>query len=150
MTRRTWREKLESQKDRKTVPIPPRMSRQWGEGTLLIPKPLDIAAAIRRIPAGRVLTMGQLRTDLARQFGATTTCPLCTGMFVRIAAEASEEAAAPGEEPKTPYWRVVRDDGGLNDKLPGGVEAQARRLRQEGHRISAASGTKPKVLLSTK
>ena len=137
---KTWKQKLEIKKDRKIVPIPEGMRKQCGgvDGTLLIPRPLDVDAAIRKIPAGRLMTMSELRANLARKFGATTTCPLCAGMFVRIAAEAAEEAAAPGEDPKTPYWRVVRDDGGLNPKLPGGGAAQARRLRREGHSISAA------------
>ena len=131
--RKTWREKLEIDKPRKIVDVPERMRRQCGEGKLLIPKPLDVDAAIRRIPEGRVMTTGDLRKELAHQFGADTTCPLCTGMFIRIAAEAAEERG----RDKTPYWRVVADDGKLNPKLPGGVESQAKALRREGHVIAA-------------
>jgi alkylated DNA nucleotide flippase Atl1 len=40
-----------------------------------------------------------------------------------------------GREDITPYWRVVRDDGSLNEKFPGGVEAQATRLKEEGYAI---------------
>ena len=40
----------------------------------------------------------------------------------------------------------MRDDGSLNDKFPGGVEAQAARLEEEGHIIQVAIGKKmPKV-----
>jgi len=38
---------------------------------------------------------------------------------------------------------VVKADGGLNEKLPGGVEAQAARLREEGHSIEPGVGKKP-------
>ena len=40
--------------------------------------------------------------------------------------------ALDGKTSIAPYWRVVKDDGSLNPKFPGGVERQARRLRAEG------------------
>jgi alkylated DNA nucleotide flippase Atl1 len=136
--RKSWREKLEISKDRKIVDVPPRMQRRCGTGKLLIPTPLDVDAQIRKIPNGRVMTTGELRAELARTYGADTTCPLCTGMFVRIVAEASEERGMN----KAPYWRVIANDGKLNPKLPGGVEAHAAALRAEGHVISAAGRMK--------
>lgn len=62
---------------------------------------------------------------------------MTTGIFVRIAAEAAEEARRAGESSITPYWRVLKEGGKLNDKLPGGAKAQAAKLRKEGHAISA-------------
>ena len=35
----------------------------------------------------------------------------------------------------TPYWRTLKSDGELNGKYPGGIAAQAKRLRAEGHRV---------------
>jgi len=47
----------------------------------------------------------------------------------------------------TPYWRVVKDDGRLNPKFAGGVEAQTARLEAEGHRITPGIGkTLPTVV----
>jgi len=43
----------------------------------------------------------------------------------------------------TPYWRVIKTDGSLNPKFPGGAKAQAAHLRAEGHKIAAAKGKKP-------
>lgn len=137
--RKSWREKLEIAKERKIVAIPARMRRRMGEGTMLVPIPLDVDAAIRRIPPGRVMTTGELRKQLAREFGADITCPLCVGMFLRIAAEAAEERG----QDKTPYWRVVADDGKLNPKFPGGANAQAAALRAEGHAIT--TGARPAI-----
>ena len=48
-----------------------------------------------------------------------------------------------GERQITPYWRVVKADGGLNEKLPGGVEAQAARLSEKGRIIKMSRGEKP-------
>ena len=69
--------------------------------------------------------------------------PLVTGIFVRIAAEAAEEDAAAGKTEITPYWRVVKEDGSLNPKFPGGVQRQQEHLREEGHRIIPGSGKRP-------
>lgn len=106
-------------------------------GNMLISSPNEIAAVVNRIPEGRVLTLSHLRNFLAARHAADYTCPVTTGIFLRILAEAVEEAG----EAETPYWRVVHDDGTLLDKLPGGPTEQARRLREEGV-VVAASGKK--------
>jgi hypothetical protein len=117
-----------------------------GRGRMLIPKPLDVDALVRKIHQGKLATEGQIRERLARDFGADLTCPLTTGIFLRIAAEAAEEDANRGGKDITPYWRVIKSDGSLNEKFPGGVEAQACRLRDEGHTVEPAPGkTKPRV-----
>ncbi len=65
------------------------------------------------------------------------------GMFLRIISEAAEEDRQKGAKRITPYWRVVKDDGSLNPKLAGGVEAQAARLQEEGHTILPGKGNRP-------
>lgn len=105
-------------------------------GDMLIASPLEIATAVESVPEGHVLTLDQLRAHLARKFHADYTCPLTTGIFLRIAAEASEEEGPSGRN--TPYWRVVRANGRMIDRLPGGESAQARRLAREGVRCEAS------------
>jgi hypothetical protein len=131
------REKLERQGLPKVVDDP------RGRGRMLIPKPLDVDALVREIQKGKLATVDQIRQRLARDFQADLTCPLTTGIFLRIAAEAAEEDLSRGERDITPYWRVIKSDGSLNEKLPGGVEAQANRLRQEGHSIEPGKGKRP-------
>ena len=58
-------------------------------------------------------------------------------------AEAAEEDRGAGKKQVTPYWRVVRDDGGMNEKFPGGPTAQAARLKAEGHVLEPPRGKKP-------
>ena len=135
--RKTWREKLEAKQERKVVDNP------RGGGTLLIPRPLDVDALVRTVEKGKLVTVDQIRRGLAREYGGDNTCPLCTGIFLRIAAEAAEEELANGVTEITPYWRVVKAGGGLNDKFPGGVDAQANHLREEGHTIEPGKGKKP-------
>jgi hypothetical protein len=98
---------------------------------------------VRTVPTQKLITVGQIRRRLAESLDAESTCPLTTGIFLRIISEAAEEDRQTGKDPVTPYWRVVKDDGGLNPKFPGGVEAHARRLQAEGHEIVAGQGKKP-------
>ena len=101
-------------------------------GRMLVSSPLELDAVIRRIPEGRVLTLGELRSNLARTHGADYTCPRTTNSFLLVVAEASLEERSSGLRYTAPYWRVVHDDGTMIDELPGGIEEQVRRLAAEG------------------
>jgi len=125
-SRTSWQAKLDKVQEPKVVDGSPRFP-----GTMLIPTPRQIEALIREIPIGAVSTPKLMRAELAKRFGADTTCPLCTGIFIRISAEAAEEQRQQGAEQITPYWRVVDQKGRHNPKLPGGVEGQDRLLADE-------------------
>jgi hypothetical protein len=142
-TRKSWREKMANPNLPKVVTIPVKMQKRFGSGTMLVPSPRDIEAFIRKVRQGSIVTVSQIREFLAGKYSADVTCPLTTGIFVRIAAEAAEEDARNGRAKITPYWRIVKDDGSLNPKFPGGVRRQAERLRDEGHRILPGAGKRP-------
>ncbi len=127
----------------KLVKIPLAMQKRFGRGFMLVPSPREVDALIRTVPSGGLTTTTEIRSKLAAEHSADTTCPLTTGIFVRIAAEAAEEDAREGRRPVTPYWRVVKDDGSLNPKFPGGFESQAAKLCEEGHRILPGRGNRP-------
>jgi hypothetical protein len=143
-SRTRWREKLEKPQEAKIVKIPPKMSR-FGKGTMLIPTPNLVDILIRKVPKGKLVTVGELRRKLAADFGTDVTCPLTTGIFLRIAAEAAEEDRANGRARVTPFWRVVKDDGSLNPKFPGGVANQSRYLRAEGFALGSSGKKPPRV-----
>lgn len=145
---KTWRSKLKEPHPShgEIVEIPERLRRRLGEGTVLIPRPADVDARVRKTPKGKVLTVSKLRAQLATDAGADHACPLTTGIFLKIVAEASEEARREGKVRITPYWRVVRDDGSLMQQFPGGVRAQAKKLREEGVAVAASGRSrKPRV-----
>ncbi|MBI1789852.1 MAG: MGMT family protein [Acidobacteria bacterium] len=142
-TRKSWRQKMNNPNLPKLVAVPPKMQRRFGGGVMLVPSPREVDALIRTVRKRSVITVSQIRQTLARKYAADVTCPLVTGIFVRIAAEAAEEDASAGKTRITPYWRVLKDDGSLNPKFPGGVERQEQRLRDEGQRIVPGSGKKP-------
>jgi alkylated DNA nucleotide flippase Atl1 len=100
-------------------------------GRMLISSPLELASVIERIPKGRVLRQADLRASVAKSHRADYACPVTTGLFVRILADATEEERGHGGT-IMPYWRVVGDDGDLNELFPGGSSSQAKRLEKEG------------------
>jgi hypothetical protein len=142
-SRRSWREKMDNPNLPKVVDIPPNWQKWSGPGSMLIPSPRQVEALMRAVPKGRLITVAGIRAILAAEHMAGIACPLTTGIFVRIAAEAAEEDARAGKTRITPYWRVVKDDGSLNPKFPGGASRQAERLRAEGHRIMPGKGKRP-------
>ena len=77
----------------------------------------------------------EIRAALAKKHGATICCPITTGIFAWIAANAAEEQKQKGEKNITPHWRTLRTGGVINEKYPGGVEHQKLLLEKEGHRV---------------
>ena len=51
------------------------------------------------------MTINEIREILAKRHHATIACPMATGMFVWIVANAAHEAGAQGKKRITPYWR---------------------------------------------
>jgi len=111
------------------------MSKRWGTGTVVIPAPMEVDELMSKVPKGKVTTINQIREKLAKKHGATIGCPITTGIFAWITAHAAEEARAEGKKNITPYWRTLKSGGELNEKYPGGVKAQEKLLKKEGHKI---------------
>jgi hypothetical protein len=136
--RKSWHEKLMNSKGLpKVEPITEKMSGRWGQGTVLIPAPLEVDAVMRKVPRCKLITINEIRAALAKKHGAAIGCPITTGIFAWIAAHAAEEEAAAGAKRTTPYWRTLKTGGELNPKYPGGVAALKKRLKAEGHRVVA-------------
>lgn len=86
---------------------------------------------MKKIPYGKLTTVGRIREYFARQSGADFTEPITAGIFVSIAAWASEQRS----ENITPYWRTLKANGELNPKYLGGILAQKEKLEAEGHTV---------------
>lgn len=144
--RTPWHTKFERPAEPRIVELSGKAANKWGCGKMLIATPRLVDGEMRKIERGKLATITQIRERLAKDFKVASTCQLTTGIFIRIAAEAAEEDRSGGKEDVTPYWRVIREDGSLIGKFPGGVEAQAERLREEGHTIEPGKGKKlPRV-----
>ena len=110
---------------------------KYGGNRMYFAPPIDYDHAMRRVPFGRVTTVGAIREYFAQQNGADFTEPITAGVFVSIAAWASAQRGAD----ETPYWRTLKAGGELNEKYPGGIQAQREKLAAEGHEIVAHGRT---------
>ena len=132
---KTWREKFNVDRRPELVDSP--------RGRMLIATPPVVDAVVRRIGEGKLVTVKQIQEYLAEEYDADLTCPLTTGIFLRIVSEVAEDDLSEGKEEVTPYWRVLKANGTLNPKYPGGTDSQKVRLEQEGHIIESGKGNQP-------
>ncbi|MDT4967750.1 MAG: hypothetical protein QOJ64_2487 [Acidobacteriota bacterium] len=141
MTSRTiksWTDKLNDSKDLpKIITLTGKPKEKWGAGTMVIPSPLEVDQMMKKVRKGQLATTNDIRTALAAKHGATMCCPLTTGIFAWIAANAAEEQRSQGKKSVTPYWRTLKAGGLLNEKYPGGIENQKRLLEAERHQVVA-------------
>lgn len=109
----------------------PKSIEKYGGNKMYFAPPIDYDKIMKQIPHGKVITVGKIREYFAKLNGADFTEPITAGIFVSIAAWASNQRS----EDETPYWRTLKANGELNAKYPGGVEAQKEKLEAEGHII---------------
>ena len=84
---------------------------------MLISSPRSISKYIKTIPYGKEKTIKLMRRELAKFSNADNTCPLTTGIFLRIAIEASLETQNL-DKPDLPFWRVINERSPITKKLP--------------------------------
>ena len=71
-TTTTWQEKLHRKYGLPCVePMPPKMVRLFGAGTICVPAPLEVDEIMRSVPSGRLMTVNQIRRMVAKRHGAT-------------------------------------------------------------------------------
>ncbi|MDO8685988.1 MAG: MGMT family protein [Clostridiales bacterium] len=140
--KKSWNDKLHnSQGLPKIETIKSKMSKKWGIGTCVIPTPLDVDNLMKKPGAGELITINQIRSALAMKYDTSIACPLTTGIFAWVAANAADELARAGGQGQgqgqgqtiTPYWRTLKTGGELNKKYPGGIENHKALLELEGH-----------------
>ncbi len=134
--KKSWKEKLNDRKNLpKVVKIEGKMSKRWGTGTCAIPAPIEVDEIMKKVHKGKLITINEIRAIIAKKHQATIGCPITTGIFAWISANAAEEMKIQGRKNITPYWRTLRLGGQLNEKYPGGIKNQKELLEQEGHKV---------------
>ena len=130
--KKSWKEKLDSGGEARVGTMTRAISGVPAGGLMLIPTPLQVDGYIRTIPKGVSKTSKEMGDDLAKQAGADISCPLCIGIFTRIAAEAAHEELVDGKsaDDVTPFWRIIPPKAKVRPKLTFG-EAIVDQLRKE-------------------
>jgi hypothetical protein len=120
----TWTQKLQQSKPA-AIKVLDKAFADMPEGSrMMIASPEIIDRYVRNLSPGQCITPKQLRADLADGNKAEHTCPVTTGIFLRVVAEAAWEQHLSGvpEKAITPFWRVIDPDSPLAGKLACGRE----------------------------
>jgi hypothetical protein len=114
---------------------------------VVIVNPSEIIPLMAAVPQCRLTTVIEICKHVAIQHGVKGCCSLVTGIYTMTIANAVEECRANGthlELLKIPWWRTLKSEGYLNEKFPGGQEAQKSHLEAEGFQV-IARGSKYQV-----
>lgn len=111
-----------------------RMGAEEGDELVLV-NPSEVIEIMRKVPKGKLITILEICKQIARKHNVKACCSLTTGIFIMTAANATEEATKEGKNLNIPYWRTLKADGYLNEKYPGGAEAQKILLENESHKV---------------
>jgi hypothetical protein len=71
----TWHEKLSLTAKKQNLPrvveVNEKMSKMWGEGTCIIPSPIEVDTLMKSVPKGKLITINQIREYMAKKYKAS-------------------------------------------------------------------------------
>ena len=100
---------------------------------MYISTPEEIDSYLKQTSPGQVILPSAMREELAQAGGAEYTCPVSTGIFLRIVAEAACEEQHNGRalDEIAPFWRIIDPDSDLAGKLSCGADFIRTRREAE-------------------
>jgi hypothetical protein len=124
MAKKSWIGKRDREKSYKIKKIDKKFADIPEGSKMLIASPQIIDEYVKQIPFGSTTELSTMREDLAIQYQADKTCPVKTGIFLRIVSEAAYEEIQSGKsiEDVTPFWRILNPEMKLANKLECGIE----------------------------
>ena len=129
----SWIEKRDCEKSFKIKTIDKKFADIPKGSKMLIASPPIIDEYVNSISYGEYVEPVKMRDDLAKVYQADKTCPVTTGIFLRIVSEASYEEYRSGYDLETiaPFWRIVKLNSKLAGKLACGIDFIAKRQTEE-------------------
>lgn len=114
-----WRKRFRDKKEPKVVVLETDFAGARAGTKLFVATPGIVANYITRIPRGETRTIERLRNELARTYGATSTCPVSTAIFLRIVCEAAWDDLNDGKttDEVIPFWRAVEPESKIATRL---------------------------------
>lgn len=138
MTKKTWAQKMLTPSEPKLERLDKPYAGASVGDLMLIPTPILIKEYVKSIPKGEVQAVEQLRIKLSKKFNAKITCPLTTGIFLRIVSEAALDELNSGLKDIgdiTPFWRCIDLRSPLAKKLSCGADwIEARQLAEKAEK----------------
>lgn len=131
--KKTWMDKFSQPREPKVKKIEIDFAGIPANSKMLIATPAIIDAYIRSIPSGKFVSIEKMRKDLAADYNAEYSCPVTTGIFTRIVAEAAFEKYSQTNSWRgvTPFWRIVDPVSALAAKLTFGIAVVVQQQKKE-------------------
>ncbi|HSM46230.1 MAG TPA: hypothetical protein VK872_00325 [Draconibacterium sp.] len=131
--KKSWLDKLNAKKEPQLKRIEIDFADIPAGSNMFIATPQLIDKYVKEIGFGKRVNTKTLRKDLALEHNADYTCPVTTGIFLRIVAEANYEKLQQGKslEEITPFWRVIEPNSTLAKKLTFGQEFLVQQIENE-------------------
>jgi hypothetical protein len=131
--KKSWLDKLNENKEPKIKKIDIDFADIPAGSNMFIATPKLIDQYINEIGVGKRIDLKTMRKDLAIEHNADYTCPVTTGIFLRIVAEANYEKLQQGKhlEEITPFWRVIEPNSALAKKLTFGQDFLLEQIEKE-------------------
>jgi len=131
--RKTWVEKRDLAKEPEVKKTDKDFADIQAGEKMLIATPAIVDEYIRSISKGKATTLTQMRKDLAAAYHADKTCPVTSGIFLRIVAEAAYEEYKNGKAigKITPFWRIMNEQSPAAKKLSFGTDFLMEQRRKE-------------------
>ena len=132
--RKTWIEKRDLSKEAKVEVLDKDFADMKTGEKMLVATPEIVDAYVRHIPKGKEGSLLQMRKDLAAEYHADKTCPVTSGIFLRIVAEAAYEELQQGKPASkiTPFWRIITEKSPAAKKLSFGTDFLTEQRKKEG------------------
>ncbi len=132
--RKTWQEKLHNGLTPKVERLEKKIADIPEGASMLVTTPEIVDAYVQGIPHGTHTALQQMRKDLAAEHHAEYTCPVTSGIFLRIVAEAAYEEYSSGKkvEKITPFWRMIDSKTPVAKKLSFGTGFVKEQRAKEG------------------
>jgi len=128
---KSWVEKRDSGKKHQ-VKINPKAWADMPAGIkMLIPTPKIVDRYVNQIPIGKFKQVKDLRKEMANDYSANMSCPMVTGICLRIVSESSYEEFGLGIKKITPFWRIVDPKSKLAAKLTCGIDFIVKNQNKE-------------------
>jgi ABC-type uncharacterized transport system ATPase subunit len=131
--KKSWLDKLNENKEPKIKRIEIDFADIPSGSMMFIATPKLIDEYIQEIGVGTRINIKTLRKDLAIAHNADYTCPVTTGIFLRVVAEANYEKLQQGKhvEEITPFWRMIEPNSALAKKLTFGQDFLLQQIEKE-------------------
>lgn len=132
--KKTWAEKMKPEAKHEIKITDKDFADMPAGHSFLIATPKIVDEYVRSIPKGSVTTIKQMREDLAAEYHTEYTCPVTSGIFLRIVAENAYEELQAGKDVDSiaPFWRIVDPKSPAAKKLACGIDFINEMKKAEG------------------